>query len=199
MKAENIDNNGCPQRDSAEHEGYAEVRRSFRSIWKERDSAKPELLEEILERDNLNRAFKRVKARKGAPGIDGMTIEEAGAYFRENKDELIRRIKRGKYTPDPVKRVEIPKPDGGIRKLGIPTVKDRVFQQAITQNNKTNKDPYQFIEHKPTSKFSKRVNLSISISLNKTTNFRFIKMQIPNPIQPNMSSYIFNKFIKLEC
>ena len=133
MKAENIDGNGCPQRDSAEHEGYAEVRRSFRSIWKERDSAEPELLEKILERDNLNRAFKRVKARKGAPGIDGMTVDEAGAYFRENKDELIRRIKRGKYTPDPVRRVEIPKPDGGIRKLGIPTVKDRVFQQAITQ------------------------------------------------------------------
>ena len=133
MKAENIENNDCPQRDSAEHEGYAEVRRSFRSIWKERDSASPELLEKILKRDNLNRAFKRVKARKGAPGIDGMTVDEAGAYFRENKDELIRRIKRGKYTPDPVRRVEIPKPDGGIRKLGIPTVKDRVFQQAITQ------------------------------------------------------------------
>ena len=133
MKAENIETNGCPQRDSAEHEGYAEVRRSFRSIWKERDSASPELLEKILERDNLNRAFKRVKARKGAPGIDGMTVEEAGAYLRENKDGLIRRIKRGKYTPDPVRRVEIPKPDGGIRKLGIPTVKDRVFQQAITQ------------------------------------------------------------------
>lgn len=133
MKAENIENNDCPQRDSAEHEGYAEVRRSFRSIWKERDSASPELLEKILDRDNLNRAFKRVKARKGAPGIDRMTVEEAGAYFRENKDELIQRIKRGKYTPDPVRRVEIPKPDGGIRKLGIPTVKDRVFQQAITQ------------------------------------------------------------------
>ena len=133
MKAENIDGNGCPQRDSAEHEGYAEVRRSFRSIWKERDSAEPELLEKILGRDNLNRAFKRVKARKGAPGIDGMTVDEAGTYLRENKDELIRRIKRGKYTPDPVRRVEIPKPDGGIRKLGIPTVKDRVFQQAITQ------------------------------------------------------------------
>lgn len=133
MKAENIDGNGCPQRDSAEHEGYAEVRRSFCSIWKERDSAEPELLEKILGRDNLNRAFKRVKARKGAPGIDGMTVDEAGTYLRENKDELIRRIKRGKYTPDPVRRVEIPKPDGGIRKLGIPTVKDRVFQQAITQ------------------------------------------------------------------
>ena len=133
MKAENMDNNDCPQRDSAEHEGDAEVRRSFRSIWKERDSAEPELLEKILDRDNLNRAFKRVKKKKGAPGVDGMTVDEAGAYFRENKDELIRRIKRGKYTPDPVRRVEIPKPDGGMRKLGIPTVIDRIIQQAMSQ------------------------------------------------------------------
>ena len=86
MKAENIDNNDCPQRDSAEHEGYAEARRSFRSIWKERDSAEPELLEKILDRDNLNRAFKRVRKKKGAPGVDGMTVDEAGAYLRENKD-----------------------------------------------------------------------------------------------------------------
>ena len=123
----------CLQRDSAEREGYVRAHRSFRRIWKERDSAQPELLEKILDKDNLNRAFKRVKANKGAPGIDGMTVEEAGAYLRENQKELIGRIKRGKYTPDPVRRVEIPKPDGGIRKLGIPTVKDRIFQQAITQ------------------------------------------------------------------
>ncbi|EOJ4528118.1 reverse transcriptase domain-containing protein, partial [Shigella flexneri] len=90
-------------------------------------------MEEILEKGNLNRAFKRVKANKGAPGIDGITVEEIGAYLRENQKELIERIRRGKYTPDPVRRVEIPKPDGGIRKLGIPTVKDRIFQQAITQ------------------------------------------------------------------
>ena len=131
MGTENIES--CSQRDSAEREGYVRAHRSFRRIWKERDSAQPELLEEILEKGNLNRAFKRVKANKGAPGIDGMTVEEAGAYLRENQKELIGRIKRGKYTPDPVRRVEIPKPDGGIRKLGIPTVKDRIFQQAITQ------------------------------------------------------------------
>ncbi len=107
--------------------------RSFRRIWKERDSAQPELLEEILDKGNLNRAFKRVKANKGAPGIDGITVEEIGAYLRENQKELIERIRRGKYTPGPVRRVEIPKPDGGIRKLGIPAVKDRIFQQAITQ------------------------------------------------------------------
>ena len=123
----------CWQRDNAEREGYVRAHRSFRRIWKERDSAQPELLERILDKDNLNRAFKRVKANKGEPGTDGMTVEEAGAHLRENQKELIGRIKRGKYTPDPVRRVEIPKPDGGIRKLGIPTVKDRIFQQAITQ------------------------------------------------------------------
>lgn len=109
------------------------MRRSFRSIWKERDSAQPELLEKILYKDNLNRAYKRVKANKGAPGIDGITIDEIGAYFRENKEAIIERISKGKYTPDPVRRKEIPKSDGGVRKLGIPTVKDRIFQQAISQ------------------------------------------------------------------
>lgn len=133
MKAENSENRDCPQRDSAEHEGYAEVRRSFRSIWKERDSAQARLLEKILYKDNLNRAYKRVKENKGAPGIDGITVDEIGAYLRENQEAIIERIYKGKYTPDPVRRKEIPKPDGGMRKLGIPTVKDRIFQQAISQ------------------------------------------------------------------
>jgi group II intron reverse transcriptase/maturase len=133
MKAENSNNRGCPQRDSAEHEGYAEVRRSFRSIWKEKGSAQPELLEKILYKDNLNRAYKRVKANKGAPGIDGVTVDEIGSYLRDNQEAIIERIYKGKYTPDPVRRKEIPKADGGMRKLGIPTVKDRIFQQAIAQ------------------------------------------------------------------
>ena len=131
--AENIENNGCSQRDSAEHEGYAKARRSFNLIWKERGSAQPKLLEAILHKDNFNRAYKRVKANKGAPGIDGMTIEEALPYLQEHQQELTNRIYRGKYTPSPVRRVEIPKPDGGVRKLGIPTVIDRTLQQAITQ------------------------------------------------------------------
>lgn len=129
---ENTDS-GCSQRDSAEHEGYAKASRSFNRIWKERDSAQPELLETILNKDNLNRAYKRVKANKGAAGIDGMTIEEALPYLKEHQQELISRVLRGKYTPSPVRRVEIPKPDGGVRKLGIPTVIDRTIQQAITQ------------------------------------------------------------------
>ena len=131
--AENIENNGCLQRDSAEHEGYAKALRSFNRIWKERDSAQPRLLEAILYKDNFNRAYKRVKANKGAPGIDGMTVEEALPYLKEHQKELTDRIYRGKYTPSPVRRVEIPKPDGGVRKLGIPTVIDRTIQQAIAQ------------------------------------------------------------------
>ena len=131
--AENIENNGCLQRDSAEHEGYAKASRSFNRIWKERDSVQPRLLEAILYKDNFNRAYKRVKANKGAPGIDGMTIAEALPYLKEHQQEITDRIYRGKYTPSPVRRVEIPKPDGGVRKLGIPTVIDRTLQQAITQ------------------------------------------------------------------
>jgi len=126
-------NNVCLQRDSAEHEGYAKVSRSFNRIWKERDSAQSKLLEAILHKDNFNRAYKRVKANKGAAGIDGMTVEEALLYLKEHQQELTDRIYRGKYTPSPVRRVEIPKPDGGVRKLGIPTVIDRTIQQAIAQ------------------------------------------------------------------
>ena len=134
VMAENL-NKDCLQKDSAEHEEYARVSRSFSLIWEERDSAQPELLEDILDRYNLNRAFKRVKSNKGAAGIDGMTIEETSAYLKEDNHakELVSRIKRGKYTPAPVRRVEIPKPDGGWRKLGIPTVIDRTIQQAMTQ------------------------------------------------------------------
>ena len=126
-------NDSCSQRDSAERKGYVRAHRSFKRIWKERDSAEPDILGKILDKDNLNRAYKRVKANKGAPGVDGMTIEAALPWLKENHKELVERIRKGKYTPSPVRRVEIPKPDGGIRKLGIPTVTDRIIQQAMAQ------------------------------------------------------------------
>ena len=132
MDAEN-NTESCLQRDSAEHKGYVRAHRSFNRIWKERDSAEPDLLGKILEKNNLNRAYKRVKANKGAPGVDGMTIEQALPWLKEHGNELTDRIRGGKYTPSPVRRVEIPKPDGGVRKLGIPTVTDRIIQQAMTQ------------------------------------------------------------------
>ena len=123
----------CLQGDSAERKGYVRAHRSFNRIWKERDSAEPDILSRILDKDNLNRAYKRVKANKGAPGIDGMTIEAALPWLREHNHELVERIRRGKYTPSPVRRVEIPKPDRGSRKLGIPTVVDRIIQQTMMQ------------------------------------------------------------------
>ena len=131
MDAENKDS--CSQRDSAERKGYVRAHRSFNRIWKERDSAEPDILGKILDKDNLNRAYKRVKANKGAPGVDGMTIEQALPWLKEHNHELTERIRKGHYTPSPVRRAEIPKSDGGVRKLGIPTVTDRIIQQAITQ------------------------------------------------------------------
>ncbi|SHG34153.1 group II intron reverse transcriptase/maturase [Ornithinibacillus halophilus] len=91
------------------------------------------LLDKILDRDNLNRAFKQVKRNKGAAGVDGMTVDELAGYMALNKDNIISQIRQRKYQPQPVLRVEIPKPNGGVRLLGIPTVKDRVIQQAIAQ------------------------------------------------------------------
>lgn len=91
------------------------------------------LLEEILSRDNIDLAIRQVKANKGSPGIDGMKVDEVEDYLRENGEDLFNRIRSRKYKPLPVRRVEIPKPDGSKRPLGIPSVKDRVLQQAIVQ------------------------------------------------------------------
>ena len=92
-----------------------------------------ELLEEILSRDNLNLAFKRVVSNKGVAGVDGVTTEELLEYLKEHKEKLLEDIRNRKYKPQPVKRVEIPKENGKKRKLGIPTTVDRVMQQAISQ------------------------------------------------------------------
>ena len=129
--AENLGKEGCPQKDSAEHEGYAGAQSGGSRESREADGT--DLLERILSRENLNRAYKRVKANKGAPGIDGMTVEDALPWLREHREELLEQIRSGKYKPQPVRRKEIPKPDGGVRQLGIPTVIDRVIQQAIAQ------------------------------------------------------------------
>lgn len=91
------------------------------------------LLDQVLSTDNLNRAWKRVRANKGAPGIDGLTIDRFVAYFKTHGDGLIGEIRGGRYQPYPVKRVYIEKEGGGWRGLGIPTVFDRVIQQAIVQ------------------------------------------------------------------
>ena len=92
-----------------------------------------ELLEKILDDRNLYNAYKQVYKNKGASGIDGVTVEELGVYLFQHKEEIKEQIRNLKYKPSPVRRVEIPKENGKKRKLGIPTVADRVIQQAIVQ------------------------------------------------------------------
>lgn len=99
----------------------------------ERKDGAENLLERILERNNLNQAYLKVKRNGGSAGIDGMTVEEMLPYLKENREELLKVLRNGRYKPKAVRRVEIPKPDGGKRMLGVPTVIDRMIQQAIVQ------------------------------------------------------------------
>ncbi len=99
----------------------------------ESPTIKEQLMEEVCERENLKRALQRVKANKGSPGIDGMTVEELPDYLAQHWPAIREQLLSGSYRPQPVRRVEIPKPDGGVRQLGIPTVLDRLIQQAAMQ------------------------------------------------------------------
>jgi hypothetical protein len=107
----------------------------------ERPAITHSLMEVVCERGSLKKALRRVKANKGSPGVDGMTVEQLPDYLRahwpQHRDELL----RGSYTPSPVRRVEIDKPEGGVRKLGIPTVLDRFIQQAVLQVLQPEFDP----------------------------------------------------------
>ena len=91
------------------------------------------LMEEVCERENCMQALKRVKANKGSPGVDGMTVHALPDHLKEHWPAIREQLLSGTYKPPPVRRVEIPKPDGGVRKLGIPTVLDRLIQQAVMQ------------------------------------------------------------------
>ena len=122
---------------SAEQKEYAEVFAHQRIAENNdiiTDFQTDNLMEQILHKDNLNKAYKKVKSNRGAGGIDGMSVDELLGFLKNNQKQLIQKIKDGKYKPKPVRRVEIPKETKGeFRKLGVPTVVDRVFQQAITQ------------------------------------------------------------------
>lgn len=113
-------------------EGYASPKMTETDIT-DTNEQREGLLEQILSRDNLNRAYKQVKKNKGAGGIDGMQVDELLPFLKENQKELVQSLLGGKYRPKPVRRVEIPKENGKTRKLGIPTVVDRLIQQAICQ------------------------------------------------------------------
>ena len=91
------------------------------------------LMEEVCERENLKAALQRVKANKGSPGVDGMTVVGIKDYLKQHWPAIREQLLNGTYEPQPVMRVEIDKPDGGVRKLGIPTVLDRLIQQAVMQ------------------------------------------------------------------
>src|SRR6476619_1568128 len=105
-----------------------------------------QLMEEVCERANLVRAWKRVRSNQGSPGVDGMTIDDAKDYLREHWPSIRSQLLDGTYQPQPVKRVEIPKPGGGVRKLGVPCVVDRLIQQALLQVLQKQWDPT-FSEH----------------------------------------------------
>jgi RNA-directed DNA polymerase len=99
----------------------------------ERPAISSSVMEAVCERDNLKKALRRVKANKGSPGIDGMTVEQLPDYLRAHWPQHREELLQGTYTPSPVRRVEIPKPDGGVRQLGVPTALDRFVQQAVLQ------------------------------------------------------------------
>ncbi len=128
--------NGCLRRDSAEHEEEAEAlidERITENNTADADRQANGMLEEIVSRENLNHAYKRVKRNKGAGGVDGMEVDELLQYLKDNGEEIRKSIVAGEYQPQPVRRVEIPKDNGKKRKLGIPTAVDRVIEQAIAQ------------------------------------------------------------------
>jgi RNA-directed DNA polymerase len=130
LKHRQLQKEGYPQMASAEQREYAEACVPSRMTETDITNTNMQtegLLELILSRENLNRAYKQVKKNKGAGGVDSMQVDGLLPYLKENREELVQSIRDGKYRPKPVRRVEIPKENGKTRKLGIPTVIDRLI------------------------------------------------------------------------
>jgi RNA-directed DNA polymerase len=123
--------------DGAKETGPSVVERENESPARSRQK----MMEEVVERENVNEAIKRVRANQGSPGVDGMSVDELPGYLEEHWPAIREQLMSGSYEPQPVKRVEIEKPDGGVRKLGVPTVVDRVIQQAVLQCLQRKWDP----------------------------------------------------------
>jgi RNA-directed DNA polymerase len=117
----------------AREAGRGETESSGATNGREPPARTDRLMEEVCERDNLKTALRRVRANKGSAGVDGMTVDGLADHLRQHWPAIRDQLLQGTYTPHPVRRVEIPKPDGGVRKLGIPTVLDRFIQQAVLQ------------------------------------------------------------------
>jgi RNA-directed DNA polymerase len=142
----NLDFNSTPTGEARAAGG--EVTESFSARHAaENPASTNQLMEEVCEKENLKRALQSVKANKGSPGIDGMTVEELPGYLQQHWPAIREQLLSGTYAPQPVRRVEIAKPDGGgMRKLGIPTTLDRFVQQAVLQVLQRQWDPT-FSEH----------------------------------------------------
>jgi RNA-directed DNA polymerase len=117
----------------AREAGREETESSMAASGTESPARTNRLMEEVCERENLKEALRRVKANKGSAGVDGMTVGGITDYLKQHWPAIREQLLSGTYEPKPVRRVEIPKPDGGVRKLGIPTVLDRFIQQAVMQ------------------------------------------------------------------
>src|ERR1700694_2370569 len=117
----------------AREAGREETEPSGATSGTENPASTNRLMEAVCERENLKAALRQVKANKGSPGVDGMTVGGIKDYLKQHWPAIREQLLNGTYKPEPVKRVEIPKPDGGVRKIGIPTVLDRFIQQAVMQ------------------------------------------------------------------
>ena len=135
MKTENLRRESCLQRDSTEYEEYAEVSSIYlpEDMEQERKLQADNLMEAVVSVKNMETAMRRVRQNNGAPGIDGKTVAETIEWMKVHFAEVQAELMGGYYHPTAVRRREIPKPDGGVRKLGIPTAEDRIVQQAIGQ------------------------------------------------------------------
>jgi len=132
LRQPNISQESCPEKAAVNPPGSSGVPSDCpEQTAKDIGKAPSKLMEQVLERSRMQAALKKVKSNKGAPGIDGMTVEELPAYLKENWPAIREQLLLGIYKPQPVRRVEIPKPGGGMRMLGIPTVLDRLIQQVI--------------------------------------------------------------------
>ena len=130
-KQKTLDSYG--QMDRAEPEEHGVVALNMSITESEVGGPYHELMSKVIEDDNIDRALEQVVGNRGAPGADGMTVHELGPWLDSNREELNDQLMSGRYVPTSVKRKEIPKDNGGVRKLGIPTVRDRLVQQMIAQ------------------------------------------------------------------
>lgn len=174
---------------------------------------KENIVEQVLLSENMRKAWKQVKANKGAAGVDGMSISEFPEFSRNHWESIRKQLMEGSYIPSPVKRVEIPKPDGGKRSLGIPTVTDRVIQQGIAQVLTPIFDPlfsdssYGFRPHRSAHDAVRKVReyikqgyrVAVDIDLSKffdTVNHDLLMQRLCRRIKDKTLLRLINRYLK---